>query len=235
MRVLDIRDVANRYGDTVLALGLTALLVIEYAADESFSTAELAVGCAVAVVIGALVAVRVRAPLALLLATTLAVVGRGLLPAGGDGVAWGVVAMLAVYTAAAHTDGWRVWAGLGLSLATTLGIMAYDGGNWNLGGVLFFGLLVGAPWVFGRVIRQRRARETALETRTAALERDREDEIRRAVETERTRIARELHDVVGHALGVIVVQADGGRRLLASDPAQTSGRCRPSSRRAARR
>ena len=44
MRVLDIRDVANRYGDTVLALGLTALLVIEYAADESFSTPELAVG-----------------------------------------------------------------------------------------------------------------------------------------------------------------------------------------------
>ncbi|HEY3105579.1 MAG TPA: sensor histidine kinase [Gaiellaceae bacterium] len=53
------------------------------------------------------------------------------------------------------------------------------------------------------------------------LERDREQEMRQAVEDERARIARELHDVVGHALGVIVLQADGGRRVLSAEPQET--------------
>ena len=99
--------------------------------------------------------------------------------------------------------------------------MAYDGGNWNLSGVLFFGLLGGAPWVFGRAIRHRREREHLLEEKSIVLERGREEDRRRAVEEERTRIARELHDVVGHALGVIVLQADGGRRVLRAEPAET--------------
>src|SRR6185295_11766149 len=52
------------------------------------------------------------------------------------------------------------------------------------------------------------------EERAARLEREREERARAAVAEERARIARELHDVVGHSVSVMTVQASGVRRLL---------------------
>jgi len=59
-----------------------------------------------------------------------------------------------------------------------------------------------------------------VEARAERLEREREERARRAVAAERARIARELHDVVAHAISVTVVQARGGRRILDSDVEQ---------------
>jgi len=42
----------------------------------------------------------------------------------------------------------------------------------------------------------------------------------RLLADERTRIARKLHDVVGHALGVMVIRADGAKRVVGGDPKQ---------------
>src|SRR5207245_11804948 len=100
------------------------------------------------------------------------------------------------------TGGLELRAGIALTVGLVVSIMAYDGGNWNLSGVLFFGLLGGAPWVFGRAIRHRREREHLLEERASVLERGREEDRRLAVGEERTRIAREAPDVLAHALGV---------------------------------
>jgi signal transduction histidine kinase len=211
----------TRYRDVVAGAGIAALLAAEYLTDAKLSDREVVAGCTVSLAIGVLVALRRQLPLVLLAATTLAVTTRAVLPQGGDGVAWGIVTLLAIYTVAAHRDGWEARAGVALTVALVVSIMAYDGGNWNLAGVLFFGLLGGTPWVFGRAIRHRWEREQLLEERTLVLERDREKDRRRAVEEERARIARELHDVVGHALGVIVLQADGGRRVLSEEPRET--------------
>jgi signal transduction histidine kinase len=67
-------------------------------------------------------------------------------------------------------------------------------------------------------MRARHDREVALERRHEMLEQDRAAREAAAITAERARIARELHDVVAHAVSVIVVQARGGRRALADDP-----------------
>ncbi|MFC5055303.1 sensor histidine kinase [Saccharothrix xinjiangensis] len=70
-----------------------------------------------------------------------------------------------------------------------------------------------ATWVAGRWVRTSREHAKDLEAR-------RELEARQAVAGERARIARELHDVVSHAVTVMVLQAAGGRRALHRDPAR---------------
>jgi signal transduction histidine kinase len=57
-----------------------------------------------------------------------------------------------------------------------------------------------------------------LVARAAAVERDRDQEAKRAVAVERLRIAQELHDVVAHSMGVIAVQAGVGAHVIDSDP-----------------
>ncbi|MGH7761057.1 MAG: sensor histidine kinase [Candidatus Dormibacteraceae bacterium] len=75
-------------------------------------------------------------------------------------------------------------------------------------------LFIVMAWLIGDTIRDRRAAEAALERERAASDRG-------AVE-ERARIARELHDVVAHAVSVIVVQAEAAKNMLHRDPARAS-------------
>ncbi|MFC5187352.1 sensor histidine kinase [Actinomadura harenae] len=78
-------------------------------------------------------------------------------------------------------------------------------------------LLVGV-WVLGRNLRMRRAYFTELEDRAARLERARGSDARAARIEERSRIARELHDVVAHHVSVMTVQAGAARRIIDRDP-----------------
>jgi len=71
-------------------------------------------------------------------------------------------------------------------------------------------------WVLATLRRRRLRYIHELEDRTEVLE----DELAEAGRVERQRIARELHDVVAHSLGVIAVQAGTGRRLAATQPQQ---------------
>jgi signal transduction histidine kinase len=73
-------------------------------------------------------------------------------------------------------------------------------------------------WVIGDNIRTRRAYLAELEARAERLEREREEKAERAVIEERTRIARELHDVIAHNVSVMVVQASAGDELFDTDP-----------------
>jgi signal transduction histidine kinase len=77
-----------------------------------------------------------------------------------------------------------------------------------------------AAYLFGAMVRIRRLYSDEIEARAAALERDREQDARRAVAEERLRIAQELHDVVAHSMGVIAVQAGVGAHVIDSDPVE---------------
>jgi signal transduction histidine kinase len=78
--------------------------------------------------------------------------------------------------------------------------------------------LVFLAWYLGRRMKGRREYLALLEERAEYLERERAAEAQRAVTEERTRIARELHDVVAHRVSMITVQAGAAQTVAASDP-----------------
>jgi signal transduction histidine kinase len=75
-------------------------------------------------------------------------------------------------------------------------------------------MFVGLPFGVGLLMRRRQQRIAALTLETEALARDADA----AVDVERRRIARELHDVVSHAVTLISVQAEAGRSVIDCDP-----------------
>ncbi|HWH93353.1 MAG TPA: histidine kinase [Baekduia sp.] len=80
-------------------------------------------------------------------------------------------------------------------------------------------IVVLAGWAGGRAVREREVVAAPLAERVRELDEEREAHAELSVRYERARIAAELHDIVGHAISVMVVQAAAGQRLAARDPA----------------
>jgi signal transduction histidine kinase len=80
--------------------------------------------------------------------------------------------------------------------------------------LLFTPLLFGTCWLGGVVARERTSKAQAAEVRASQAEQQRETATRVAVAEERARIARELHDIVAHAVSVMVLQAGAVRHQL---------------------
>ena len=79
-------------------------------------------------------------------------------------------------------------------------------------------MLVVVAWTLGSGSRVARARADALQERVVASLREQEAQTALAVQDERARIARELHDIVAHHVSVVVAQARAGGAVFTSDP-----------------
>jgi signal transduction histidine kinase len=202
----------RRHGDALLAAGIVVLAQLEFWTADGLTLEERFLLAGVSLAVGVVFAFRSRFPLAAGVAMLALALLEGALPEAHGGEWIGLFVLLGVYTVAAQTSGWRTAVAAALTLATGLVVWVADG-DFSLGGLLFFGFLFGAPWAAGRAIRHRRLREQQLEQEKSEAE--------AAIAEERTRIARELHDVVAHAISVIVLQARGGRRLLDAEPEET--------------
>jgi signal transduction histidine kinase len=207
----------QRYGDGLLALLFLVLTAVQIAGDGGLDAAERIGSAAMAVAVAVAISQRSRAPLALAVVTLVSMLARPVIPPGGDGVTYGLAALVSVYTCAARLEGRALWLGAALSAAVAVVLMITDGQDFA--GVVFYSLLFGAPWAGGRLIRLGRQRQALLERQAVLLEAQRDEQARTAVADERARIARELHDVVAHAISVVVLQARGGRKVLDSEPA----------------
>ncbi|WP_030439147.1 sensor histidine kinase [Actinoplanes subtropicus] len=129
-----------------------------------------------------------------------------------------VAVLVAIYSLVLHGRLRRLpWVVPGLAVVTTLVVVRLSGvaSMWD---VLFvIGSFGTAAVALGFAIRLRRAQLAALRERAVQLEIERDQRSRLAAATERARVAREMHDILGHSLSVIITLADGG--AYASDAA----------------
>ncbi|MEO9140351.1 MAG: histidine kinase [Jatrophihabitans sp.] len=103
---------------------------------------------------------------------------------------------------------------MGITLTVT------GGGGWvaNIAGV--WALFVAIPCYFGALIARRAAMAQQLSTNTAKLKDAQDLRAARAAGDERSRVARELHDVIAHCVSVMVIQASAAGLVMADDPAK---------------
>jgi signal transduction histidine kinase len=104
-----------------------------------------------------------------------------------------------------------------IGLAVVLGgtaIIVYNQPGHSPAELVFIPLLFGICWLAGFTLHLRAEQAEAAKERAAQAERERETAARLAVAEERARIARELHDVVAHAVSVMVLQAGAVRHGL---------------------
>jgi signal transduction histidine kinase len=106
-----------------------------------------------------------------------------------------------------------IFVTFGAAVIVTLSIL-YDP-NDILFPVTFFWIV---PWLAGRTIRNQTRLARELSEKAERAQHAREEDERRAIALERSRIARELHDVLAHNLSVMVVQAAGARQVLEKNP-----------------
>jgi signal transduction histidine kinase len=110
-------------------------------------------------------------------------------------------------------------SGAALVVVTVLGSAA-DGGGW-VAALAISLALVALPIVAGVAARARRRELEEVEARLVDAERRQDEREQLAVQAERNRIARELHDVVAHHVSLIGVQAGAARATLGTSPDAT--------------
>jgi signal transduction histidine kinase len=134
-----------------------------------------------------------------------------------------VLGLPALYAVACHEEHRRRgWWAIGISstclvVAACVSVLDRPEGFDFITLVSMVGFLAGAV-AAGVIIRNRERIFVDTERRAAQAEADRLAEAERAVVRERSRIAREMHDVVAHSMSVIAVQAAAGREVVHSNP-----------------
>jgi signal transduction histidine kinase len=203
--------------DVLLALALATGLELQLALGDHRGGG--AVNAVAALALTLPLVARRRAPVAVAgayaaISVLGALAGSGLHEGQPPPVASLLAGALTFYSLGAYTaDDRRALAGAGLGIAG-LWATVLIGNEIDVQSFGFSaGLIVATPWLIGRSTRARAQRMALL----VAEQRQRE---RVAVGEERSRIARELHDVVAHSVGAMVAQAQGARRVLDRDPAR---------------
>jgi signal transduction histidine kinase len=197
------RDVALA---VVLALGAVAETVLVSQAPHPGLRALVAASTCAAL------AFRRRQPLATATAVSLGLAGESLFLESPDEVGVLLATVVASFSLAAYAERRDVVVG-GVLLAMALSMaVALDPSDSPVNILPTLMLFLGAPAGLGLGVGRR-------QHRIDELERDQRRETAVAVERERARIARELHDVVAHAVTLIAVQAEAGATLSERDPA----------------
>jgi signal transduction histidine kinase len=210
--------ILQTHGDVFLAAGFAFAAALEIWGRGVPDPAVLPLGAIAALSL----AWRVRAPVRVLGVNLVASLAIELISGPDDyPVALGLVLLVSIYSAAAHTLD-RDETAAGAMLVAVVPVLTaahsfdYDlndpSGRTNVFiGFVFLTITFRAAWLAGKWMQRRRTKERA---RVA----ERAEQAREALRADRARIARELHDVLAHAVSVIVLQARGARHALTNQP-----------------
>jgi signal transduction histidine kinase len=187
------------------------LLVLEVTATIRNGHGGLAVAFAVAEVVPLLV--RRHFPVAVVVATTAAVIAL----IAVDAWILPLPLAIALYTLTS-LRGQLAERAVGIAAIVTVAITVIGAGGIEFGAGAARVVFLIAAALLGDSLRSRRAYVREIEEKADRLERERESEARRAAAEEQARIARELHDIVAHALSVIIVQAGAAQDAFERDP-----------------
>jgi signal transduction histidine kinase len=210
----------RRHGLDVLIVALTTTAIVELVVDHPPDAAQEALWfrvVAIAVIVLPLFA-RQRfpfgAPVAYwVLAVGVSFVDGRLIP---DTTSIFVLTMVVAFLIAGAPSVRQAQLGLAIVVAGSV-IVVYNLPTHTAAQLVFIPLLFAVCWFAGFAVRQRGERAEAAEERATQAERDRQSSARIAVAEERARIARELHDIVAHAVSVMVLQTGAVRHRLPDD------------------
>jgi signal transduction histidine kinase len=166
---------------------------------------------------------RRRHPLAVSLVTGLATAGYGLAPYPDLAMPIPIGGVVGLYSVAAWGSRRAALASGAVAAVVVVVTMSLPRTDADVVDAAFVSLALAGAWLLGDRARVQRALAAELQERAARLERERADEARQAVASERARIARELHDVVAHHVSMMVVQAEAGPVAVEHDPARAAG------------
>jgi signal transduction histidine kinase len=159
---------------------------------------------------------RRRAPFAVMVIVGLAATAVSINHRPGQNLQYG--GLVAIYTVASL--GRKRWQRLGVLVVILITfppaslLIKHN----DLAEFMFTVLLPLAAYLLGSLERSRREHAAILEERAEQLERERLAEAARAVAEERARVARDMHDILAHAVSLMVVQAEAGPVVVRSDP-----------------
>jgi signal transduction histidine kinase len=211
----------DRLADVLLAVVVMVFALVDLRLDLENAThygPDLATVCTTIVATGAL-AFRRIAPLLTVSVVAVAVAAPDLVTPLTIQL-WGdfLPVLIATYSVARYSNRRTAATGAGIAALALVIVEVRVPAAGTVGNVPFIWIPFLAAYFAGRAFRARHLTHVEVTDRALQLEAERDETIRTAVAEERTRIARELHDIVAHSVSVMVVQAGAAEDLLDRDP-----------------
>ena len=210
-----VRDFARKYWFDLLIAALAVAAMVEVIATPDSTQATLWFGIPAIAILVLPIFARRRFPFGgpvayFVLAAAISLIDWQLVP---DRESFFVVGLAVAFLLGNLRNPWQ--AGIGLVVVvSSLAFVVYKVPGHTTGELVFVPLDFVVAWVAGFALRERSEQAEAAEMRAILAEREREAAARIAVAEERARIARELHDIVAHAISVMVLQVGAVRHKL---------------------
>ncbi|MET9311018.1 histidine kinase [Kribbella sp. NPDC003505] len=196
----------DREVDVLLVIAVSVASAVAFIAPAPGSVTALGVILNLGTIVPLLW--RRRAPFVVMVLVGMSATGVSIYHRPGQSLQYG--GLLAIYTLASR--GQKRWQRVGLLVVILVSfppaslLLKHN----NLDEFMFTVLLPVAAYLLGSLERSRREHAQFLEDRARQLQRERRAEAARAAAEERARVARDMHDILAHAVSMMVVQAEAG-------------------------